>query len=187
VVTGKTVNFEREHMEEFYGFPFIGGVDIFPNDYVPPAKEEDEYVRYAERIVLHAAECYEDDIYTTKDREDMIARIEQLCGVSLDRNGDMVNHLYKLSDKLAQMYSADEASYVALMPDYPNIRKECFSDTVLLDFEYIKIPAPVNYEEVLEREYGKNWRTPRLMVGDHEYPYYKRQQMVAWEKMHLIY
>jgi lipopolysaccharide cholinephosphotransferase len=183
VVTGSTVNYEQEHMSEFYGFPFAAGVDIFPNDYVAPLKDEEEYVRYAERIVLHAAECCEKDVYTEKDKEDMLTRIEQMCRVRLDRGTDMVNQLYKLNDKLAQMYGADESSRVALLPDCQSMRKECFSDVIMLDFEYIKIPAPVCYEEVLVCEFGEDWRTPRIVAGDHDYPYYKRQKYLAWEKL----
>jgi lipopolysaccharide cholinephosphotransferase len=177
VTTGRSVCRDKKHLDEFYGFPYVAGVDIFPYDYVAPTEEEKEYVNNLEKVALNAAQCYKYGTYTAEEKEAMLAQVEQLFNIKLDRKGNMLNQLLKLYDKLAQLYSADEASYVSSMSEYPEIRKECFSEIIYLDFEYIKIPAPVNYEEVLEKEFGKDWRVPLLMTGDHEYPYYKKQQL----------
>jgi lipopolysaccharide cholinephosphotransferase len=183
VVTDGFVRYDKEHLDEFYGFPYIAGVDIFPYDYVAPTEEEDEYIRNVEKIVLYVAQTWKNDTYTVDEREELLAQIEQMCRIKLDRNSDTVNQLYRLYDKLAQMYSKEEASYIALMPELDNVRKECYSDTVLLDFEYIKIPVPVGYEEILEHRYGKDWRVPKLICGGHDYPYYKKQRDAALEQM----
>jgi lipopolysaccharide cholinephosphotransferase len=183
VVTDGFVRYDKEHLDEFYGFPYIAGVDIFPYDYVAPTEEEDEYIRNVEKIVLYVAQTWKNDTYTVDEREELLAQIEQMCRIKLDRNSDTVNQLYRLYDKLAQMYSKEEASYIALMPELDNVRKECYSDTVLLDFEYIKIPVPVGYEEILEHRYGKDWRVPKLIGGGHDYPYYKKQRDAALEQM----
>jgi lipopolysaccharide cholinephosphotransferase len=176
VITGRRVRTDKEHLDEYYGFPYVSGVDIFPYDYVAPTDEEDEYVRNMENIVLNSARCYKNDEYTSEEKEALISQVEQLCRVKIDRNGDIVNQLFGLYEKLAQMYSADEATHVAFLQLGHNISKECFSDVIWLDFEYIKVPAPVGYERVLEAKYGKDWRTPLLMAGGHDYPYYKKQK-----------
>jgi lipopolysaccharide cholinephosphotransferase len=179
VVSGRAVRYDREYLDEFYGFPYVAGVDIFPYDYVSPENEENEFVREVERIALSVAHIYQNGGSTAEQYKPMLDQIEQMCGIELDRSGDIVNQMFKLCDGLSRMYGADESSHVAMMPYYPDIRKECFSNIVLLDFEYIKIPAPAGYEEVLECEFGKDWRTPCLMSGDHEYPYYKKQRRDA--------
>ena len=42
IVNGKRIRFSKEEQDEFYGCPYIVGLDIFPLDYVAPDKEEDE-------------------------------------------------------------------------------------------------------------------------------------------------
>jgi lipopolysaccharide cholinephosphotransferase len=112
--------------------------------------------------------------------------VEQICRVKIDRNGDIVNQLYKLAEKLSQMYSEKEATHIALMPSHANIRKECYSEMILMDFEYIQIPVPVGYEEILDNKYGKDWRTPRLVRSSHDYPYYRIQQRGEWDKLQKL-
>jgi lipopolysaccharide cholinephosphotransferase len=45
--------------------------------------------------------------------------------------------------------------------------KSWYSDTVMLPFEDIELPVPVMYHEVLTREYGKDYMTPRKDVTAH--------------------
>jgi lipopolysaccharide cholinephosphotransferase len=181
LVTGRSVRFDKEHMDEYYGFPYVAGIDIFQYDYTAPTEEEDKYVRYVVKIVRNAIREYQSETKDAQEKEDLLASIEQMCRVSIDRNGDVVNQMYRLYDSLSQMYSSEESSCVALMPDYPNIKKEFFDNMVQLDFEYIKVPAPAEYETLLEIQFGKDWRTP-VIAPEHVYPYYKTQRYATWKE-----
>jgi lipopolysaccharide cholinephosphotransferase len=184
LVTGRTVRYDNEHLKEFYGFPYITGIDIFPYDYAPPLGEENEYIREVEKIILNLIKYYGSDKHSAEECEDLLIQVEQMCAVKVDRNDDIVNQLYKLVDKLSQMYSAEEATHIALLPKHANIRKECYSEMVLMDFEYIKIPVPIGYEEILDNKYKRhNWRIPELVRSSHDYPYYRRQQRMEWDKL----
>jgi lipopolysaccharide cholinephosphotransferase len=174
VVTGRSVRYDKEHLDEYYGFPYVAGVDIFPYDYVPPTEEEERLVREVEKIAYCVAHLCVGGTDAAEEYEPMLLKIEQLCGVNVDRNGNISNQMFKLCESLSRMYSADEASHVAMMPEFPSVRKDIFDDMILLDFEYVKVPAPACYEVLLEDKYGKDWRTP-LLIPAHEYPYYKKQ------------
>jgi len=43
--------------------------------------------------------------------------------------------------------------------------KACFAETVMLPFEFLEVPAPVGYEEILNREYGDWHRFVRGAAG----------------------
>jgi lipopolysaccharide cholinephosphotransferase len=186
LITGRAVRRSKEELEEFYGFPYVAGIDIFPYDYSAPTKEEDEYVRDMERVLLNVAQCYKNDEYTAEAKEALLVQVEQLCRVHVDRSGDVPNQLYKLFEKLVTMYGEDETPYIAYLPKHANIKKECYSETILMDFEYIKVPMPIGYEEILGYKYGKEWRTPRLVRSSHDYPYYQKQHEFDLKQRGLI-
>lgn len=62
-----------------------------------------------------------------------------------------------------------------------NLKREYYREVVYLDFENVKIPAPVDYERVLEAEYG-DWHKFVRARSFHEVEYmsvdvsYKRIQ-----------
>ena len=96
----------------------------------------------------------------------------------------IVNSLWKCTDKICSLCRDDEADHVACFSYYsadPSkiFRKEWFDGTVQLPFEGGVFPGPVEYSKVLEAEFGKDYMIPRMVPGDHEYPYYKR----PWEEL----
>ena len=55
-----------------------------------------------------------------------------------------------------------------------------------MPFEYVTIPVPVGYKEILKQKYGENWMEPRLSASSHDYPYYKKQQKIAWTALGVL-
>lgn len=52
------------------------------------------------------------------------------------------------------------------------MKKECYDEAVMLQFENIQIPVPAMYDEVLKAEYGGDYMTPVQGAADHDYPFY---------------
>lgn len=80
---------------------------------------------------------------------------------------------YRKWESLFKKYSIFDYEYI----DKPSFAKpgtfrhrypkSDFSDTVWLDFESIKIPAPVCYEHVLSEFFGKDYMTPKRIPTTH--------------------
>lgn len=191
VVNGRTVNYDPDHLDEFYGFPYIPGIDIFPLDYVAPTKEEHETICNILNIISYTVNHYNDLEENEDEKLAAVESIANMCGVNIDVDGNIVNQLLRLQEKLSMMYTADESDKVSFLVDCANNHpqrvydKEWFADTIMMPFEYIEVPVPIGYEEILNREIGDDWRVP-MIIPDHEYPYYKKQQKEAWTALGVL-
>jgi len=47
-------------------------------------------------------------------------------------------------------------------------KRSWYDETVYLDFEGLKLPAPVGYEQVLAMQYGEDYMTPKQLTNDHD-------------------
>ena len=192
IVTGRSVNYDPDHLKEFYGFPYVPGIDIFPLDYLAPTEEEDKDVCELVNIVGVTAASYDNEEDSEEEKLKTIKGIEAMCGVKFDYSKDIVNQLLKLQERLSMMYSEEEASKIALMPDHAGPRpldvypKEYYASAIEMPFEYVTIPVPVGYKEILKQKYGENWMEPRLSASSHDYPYYKKQQKIAWTALGVL-
>ena len=180
VVNGRKICFDREHLEKFHEFPFVVGIDIFPLDYLAPNSEEEECRKNVVQIVMGTADEITDENHLTAENERQIALVEEICRVTLDRNGSLKRQLYILAEQLFSLYGKDEAEEVALMPYWinegnHNYPKSCFEQTVMIPFENIEISAPAMYDRVLKIEYGSYMKVVKG-GGVHDYPFYKKQE-----------
>lgn len=204
VVNGMKINFSKEHMEMFHGYPFVSGIDIFVLDYIAPNEEEEEVrcemVAIVSSAIGELRVLYESaDTMDEEERrqaaileETTIEQIEQLCKVSIDRNGNILNQLYKLMEKLYSLIPAEEATELAFMPIWTDKRsgnrfqKEWYESSMKVDFEYTKIPVPVMYNAILTAKYGNylelvhNW-------DFHDYPIYNTQMIELKEKTGITF
>lgn len=65
--------------------------------------------------------------------------------------------LYKRFELLSQSYNHEETENVVLVPFYKEncVRKRSwFNDVVYIPFEFMLLPAPVGYDELLRKIYG---------------------------------
>ena len=53
---------------------------------------------------------------------------------------------------------------------------EAYSETIITDFEMLKVPIPKGYHDVLLAGYYEDYMTPIQQPPAHEYPFYKEQQ-----------
>ena len=78
-------------------------------------------------------------------------------------------------------FTEDEADELTLLvpfglkSDEFRIPKKCYEQTVELPFENIRIPAPINYHEILVKEYG-DYMKPVRDSEWHDYPFFEKQK-----------
>ena len=51
------------------------------------------------------------------------------------------------------------------------LKRDCFIEIMWVDFEFLKIPVPKNYTEVLDKQY-RNWQTPLQVSTSHGEVYF---------------
>lgn len=169
-----------ELMTRFHSFPFAGiGIDIFPLDYEP---RNDNEASDIVTVVAHIMELTTnwDDIKNDRSTEKKLKEIEQACGASIDRKGDVVNQLLRLADAVCALTPREESDIVVnfesfVMGHEAEHKKECFDEIIDLPFEVMQIKAPKGYDAVLTAEYG-DYMTPKRVEAYHGYPCYAEQE-----------
>ncbi len=182
VVNGERVSLEEGFLREFHGCPYVVGVDIFPLDYIPRDKNEED-VLYL--ILQHCfGVVWKVKLGNTEGLEQNLQEIEYMCNVRIDREKNLVRQMLLLMDQLAGLYRSEEADKLALLmfrPDpgtrsYMQYKKEWFAESIPMPFENITIPVPAGYEELLKTIYGADYMTPKRYGALHDYPFYQKQE-----------
>lgn len=176
------LEWDENRIEEFYGCPFIVGIDIFPLDYVP----ENEDAKRLQQLIYYLGYSLVMDWNKEKLPDDYEQR-RQLFG---DKTGifpdpedeEYIPILMKATDKIAAWYNSENSKKRVYYPDmvcnntqafFPN---EMFLGREKLDFENIKVDAPLFYHDMLRGIYGDNYMTPIMSNSGHDYPFYKGQE-----------
>lgn len=172
VTLGRVINsrvhvVEGQNLEKYHGFPYVAGIDIFWLDSIPSdekqrrcCQEEINRIFYSLAMV-HCGKAQK-KVALQKELTGLLEKKTREMGAA-DRGSDVTN-TYVWRKNVS--YCLPKASY---------------EKGVFLDFENIKIRVPDNYEEILRRKYGENWRTPIQAGGLHDYPSYAKQQAFLQE------
>lgn len=181
-VNSVEISFKKERLETFYQFPYVVGVDIFILDAVPRDEEERIVLNSVLAILFRAAGKYIDG---EEPSEEDLCTIEEVLNVKIDRTGNIRQQILVWIDRVGQSYVEEEVDVISTTSGFANnieygLKKEWFRDVVYLPFENIMVPAPIEYEAVLEKEYG-DYMTP-VRTPSHEYPFYKKQEKILIEK-----
>lgn len=183
VVNSHQISFTNERMEEFFGFPYIVGVDIFILDALPREKEEQDILHSIMVILFGTLEaCMKGE----ESIEENLLKIEEFLKVKIDRKGNVRQQILILIDKVGQLYGEDEADEFSTVSGFAKsqnfrLKKEWYRETVYLPFENILVPAPIDYASVLSYEYGDYLKPVR--GNNHDYPFYKKQQRALEETL----
>lgn len=180
----RRICFEEDHLERFHQFPYIAGVDIFVMDFVSKDKEaERKRNELALRTIAIADMVGEGKIHAGV-MEHELEKLEQACTIHIPRdlsNIEMRKELYKVVEILFGWFTEDEADELTLLvpfglkSDEFRIPKKCYEQTVELPFENIRIPAPINYHEILVKEYG-DYMKPVRDSEWHDYPFLRNRK-----------
>lgn len=176
VIADETLWNFNDYMKYFHGFPYQrAGIDIFPLDYIPV---EAKLADIQKIMMIQGMNLLEN--WTTLEKagklEESLQEYEKLCNVRIDRQNTK-NGLWKLTDAIASCCHKEEAEYITnyiywIEKESYKMKKECYDEAVMLQFENIQIPVPAMYDEVLRAEYGGDYMTPVQGAADHDYPFY---------------
>lgn len=186
LINGTGINISSEFLEQFHGCPYSVGVDIFPNDYLPPNEAELEVLK-----ILYEHTLYVKQLADNKDEEETaeehaekmepyLVEMEETLRFKIDREGNIVNQMLVRLEQMSMLYREEECSelgcicFIAAGNSKP-VRKEWYDEAVLMPFENIMIPVPKGYDSVLKVAYG-DYMIPVRDGSAHEYPFYKNQQ-----------
>lgn len=184
VVAKPRICFEEEHLEQFYGFPYIVGIDIFIMDYIAEDSGREEMRESLANYVLAVADSIGTSAMRGNRLHDSLTRIEELCHVTIDKTQNehqLKVQLYQITESLFAAFCEEESRFVAqMMPcGLKNknlwLPKEYFAESICMPFENVSIPVPAAYDAVLRRKYGDYMRTARNIAG-HDYPFFMSQR-----------
>lgn len=168
---------------KYFGCPYFGGIDLFPLDYIPSNKQLWNSIYEIYEIVYNFAVDY-DSYLSSGEAEDIASQLEKILNTTIERGPGMRACVFKLMDSISKMTTKKEAGWLSWYPEYAmcgDRRKRslaAYSDTLWVDFEMIKVPIPIGYDEVLRSEYGEDYMTPTKGTVAHEFPYFKIQEKI---------
>lgn len=190
VVNTDKIRLDAEHLRRFHGCPYVVGVDIFPIDYIPQNKEDEELQKQLILITLSAAQLVEEGEQKKKELDVLLVQIQELCNVEFTDEKPLEQQLRELTEQLCSLYTAKDSDCVTSIMDLINgweyrPSKKCYAESIMMPFEIIQVPVPVGYDEVLKVKYG-DYMIPVNQGGGHDYPFYagQEQQLKQYLKEH---
>lgn len=173
---------EAEQIKRFWGCPYVCGIDIIPLDYVSRDPQEDEVQLNLYGIVLDVAQRFE-EYEKSGELYQYLPQIEQLTGADLHDDGTLRRQLLLLADQISGLYQkhdSDELTVNSSRLSRGNkdfkFPAEWFGRSMQIPFENIMVSAPVEYDKVLRVFYGDEYSVRKRQKGDHDYPFYKKQE-----------
>ena len=181
------MNFEKEFLEQFYGCPYVVGIDIFPIDNITEDKGKLEAQIQALQFILKAAASVPEEPPYDEDVLELMKQIENKFGIPIDYNNRFPHELKKIYDIICGAYMDEDAREVTSMIDLANgwdyhAKKEWYEQIIEMPFENTTIPVPIGYDGLLRIKYGEDYMTPRKVETPH-YPFYKEQMLGLKEVM----
>lgn len=181
---------DMEISQEFFGCPYIGGVDIFPLDNIPDDEElRDTFIELYDSVYFISH--FYDKIEANGLIDENLDAIEEMlnCKISRGDKAKTKKELRFLVDKVSGLFAEDQTRYCAVMADIGKLKfeddkdyHEAFKETSWFEtstshkFESGQIELPCGFDGVLKSEYG-DYMTPRKYLADHAYPIYKSQEI----------
>jgi phosphorylcholine metabolism protein LicD len=190
IINRDRITFIEAELNKSHGFPFVVGIDIFPLDYLSPSEEEERTRCEMVKMIYNIIGMLEQ--LTAIEVEESIKSVEEMCGISIDRNGHIKNQLFLLMERLFMLYHESEATELALMPLWTTrqilkFKKEYYQHTIMVPFEYIEVPVPEKYEILVKERYPNYYRKIPDAYSFHSYPFYQEQMDRLKEKAEVIY
>lgn len=139
-------------------------IDVFPLDNVPDdVSEREKHLKNMDKLrKRYRKKVYQTIYYKFRLRKNIFAMVRDLVVHMLYKVWPSLScfdyeKLYKRFELLSQSYNHEETENVVLVPFYKEncVRKRSwFNDVVYIPFEFMLLPAPVGYDELLRKIYG---------------------------------
>lgn len=150
-------------------------VDIFPIDGYPSSKLITRLFLYRVKVARSKISIAVKDGYG--DNEKYVA-VKKCVGAFTRNDG---NYYARKLSRLAKSYEYDTCDYVGVIgANIPHLFKEknpkkLYEKVIMLDFEDLKLPAPVGYHQYLKHLYGDYMQLPPedKRMTDHQFRIYQ--------------
>ncbi len=175
---------DETFMDGHCGFPYAAGVDVFCIDYVNPDDEVNAEMCKLIHNIGSLATALDPDAYLKDipEYDGAIKDIEAMCHYSFNKTEPVRQQINKLCERLMQntrKEDAVKASCMALYATKEGFRgifpKGYYEELITMPYEFIEVPVPLHYDEILKTLFGDYMR-PYRAGGTHEYPYYEKQE-----------
>lgn len=190
IINTDKIALDIRHLKKYHGVPYIVGLDIFPLDYISNNKEDDELQRNIIKIISYVIGVMRGlkDNQVQLDKDNLIKinmqinQIENLCGVKINREADIVRQLNILIDRMCGIFTEDEADDITIMMLWTannnyKFPKEYYNKSIRIPFENTTIPVPYAYDTILKKKYGDYMKLVHTW-DSHDYPFYESQKKV---------
>lgn len=155
--TAAILDFEKPYKYKYNQGIFL---DIFPMDNIPDDPHELEKLRkrikcLKSNTVKWARIFNSKEYYFGRKWVYCLIPILNLVKIIV-KKFDIPNIPCRLYEKEMVKYNKNSTKNVSMMAlgDVTVMPRECFAETVMLPFEFLQVPAPVGYIELLDRWYG---------------------------------
>ncbi|NBJ92552.1 LicD family protein [Parablautia muri] len=189
VLNARSVSIEPKRLQNFHGCPFVVGVDIFPLDYLPEDKKEQEKERELFDVISTTATMVNKEERTPENfvrLKKALAMLENECAISFEsdllkpeKKDALVSKLYWLGNQVVMRFGQKASDVLVMYMDYINwnhkiYQREWFENVQYAAFEGFGVPVPAEYDSVLKTIYGDYHQMIRNTTM-HGYPMYQKQ------------
>lgn len=190
IINTDQISYDAEKLKKYHGVPYVIGLDIFPLDYISDNKEDDELqsnVIVMMSSIMNVIKSIQDN-NVQLDEENLtqinmqLSQVENICGVTINREDDIVQQLNILIDRMCGIYRENEAEYITIMLLWvggKNYRfpKKYYDKAIRIPFENTTIPVPYAYDSILKKKYGDYMQLVHTW-DSHDYPFFESQKKI---------
>ena len=198
VVNNSGISFEKEHLDKYYGFPFVAGIDIFVLDYLPDDEEKlNEMLDLVTELQyvdagISSGEMNSREVNGYLEKIDSVLDLHGQSKLHFNNYTDfsenviLKNKIRIAIDKIFSLYKdINNAKEITLMPIYYKNRSYVFpafyyENIIMLKYEDFMMPVPAYYDAILTKKYGEYIKTVKK-GGSHDYPFYEHQEKILEE------
>lgn len=136
-------------------------IDIFPLDPVPPFTQQSQALNFAVEKILFVATVFPQKIKEALQNNVKfpidINELKKFLSLPYRERGKIFDNFMRAKFFMGEQFNHFHHMYY--FPQAKPYKGKCFSDVTYLPFEKIEVPAPADYESVLQSDYG-DWRKP---------------------------
>lgn len=187
VLNSEQVCTDEAFLRKYCGCPAPIGVDIVVQDYFPRKKEDQDQLFEALNFIVSLRAQYND--LDEAEKKEQLKLVKDVLGVKISTSGSdsVTKQLGLLIENLCKMYTKKDADDCVNMMYYERSHKchvpaEWIENTVLHDFENIRVPVPKEYDKYLEMLYGDYMKWVKN-ASAHKFPYFEDNYKAGYQMM----
>lgn len=183
ITTNSHICFEPEHLNNFHGFPYLAGLDLFILDNVDKDREAQRARAKKAEFIITSADAIAEGKIKGAELHKCLSICEDYAGMSIDRSlsGEKLRiRMYELAEVIFAMVQDEDSDALVQMMPYGMYKKELYLDrkwfrqSVRLPFMNTTISVPIDYDAVMRKCYG-NYIQVNRDFGGHDYPFFMGQ------------